>query len=548
MSNIINPQSEVKLLNVNITSDNKNQYSFASLQEQTNFFLSKAIGKNFNNCTFVRDGEITVEGHIYEVFNANYMMFKNTGFSDKWFYAFITKIEYVSQNSSKIYYELDPFQTWYFNITYHNSFIVREHVTNDSIGANTVDEGIGYGDYVFWEAPVMLENLNNYLFVIGVTQQAPESDTDNTYVAGGIYEHLYSGLKYYVTGSGDVLNHWLLKYISHGKPDAVVYIQCVPKFCIPYFDAQAEQASIQADAPLDLKQFVQGQHGSMGGHGARSVRTYQFSQSAIDGYYPKNNKLFCYPYNVIELTNNRGQTAIYKPELFNNFGNASFELLANFTGNITVLCVPSYYGKMEQDLDENYFYGDEGITINDFPMCAWNNDAYLNWLAQNSYGNNIQLGIGVAGGILGTGIGLATGNPIAVAGGIGSLASSVGNYLTNERKAEVTPNQARGNTGSGNVLSSQGLLGFYINHKCIKYEFAKIIDDYFTMFGYKVNKLGTPALRSRTNWNYIETKNVNITGNIPQEHLQIIKNMFDNGVTLWHNDNVGNYNRNNPVR
>ena len=66
--------------------------------------------------------------------------------------------------------------------------------------------------------------------------------------------------------------------------------------------------------------------------------------------------------------------------------------------------------------------------------------------------------------------------------------------------------------------------------------------------GYKVNTLEIPELRTRLNWNYIETTDINITGNIPQDHLQKIKNIFNTGVTLWHNDNVGNYNRDNGIR
>lgn len=69
----------------------------------------------------------------------------------------------------------------------------------------------------------------------------------------------------------------------------------------------------------------------------------------------------------------------------------------------------------------------------------------------------------------------------------------------------------------------------------IKKEYAEIIDNYFTMYGYKVNTLKIPNLKNRPNWNYVKTIDVNIIGDIPQNHLQTIKNMFNNGVTLWHN-------------
>lgn len=69
----------------------------------------------------------------------------------------------------------------------------------------------------------------------------------------------------------------------------------------------------------------------------------------------------------------------------------------------------------------------------------------------------------------------------------------------------------------------------------IKEEFARIIDDFFSMFGYKTNKVKIPNLTGRQNWNYIKTIDCNITGNLPQQDLQEIKDMFNNGLTIWHN-------------
>ena len=36
----------------------------------------------------------------------------------------------------------------------------------------------------------------------------------------------------------------------------------------------------------------------------------------------------------------------------------------------------------------------------------------------------------------------------------------------------------------------------------------------------------------------IKTINANILGDIPQEDMQKLKNIFDNGVTFWHNANT----------
>lgn len=82
----------------------------------------------------------------------------------------------------------------------------------------------------------------------------------------------------------------------------------------------------------------------------------------------------------------------------------------------------------------------------------------------------------------------------------------------------------------------------------IKAEFAKIIDDYFSMFGYKTNKVKVPNLIGRQNWNYVKTIDCNIIGNFPQEDLQEIKDMFNNGLTIWHNTSTFlDYSQNNNI-
>ena len=72
----------------------------------------------------------------------------------------------------------------------------------------------------------------------------------------------------------------------------------------------------------------------------------------------------------------------------------------------------------------------------------------------------------------------------------------------------------------------------------IKQEYAKIIDNFFSMYGYKVNNVKIPNIFGRKNWNYVKTLGSNIEGDIPQNDLQEIKNMFDSGVTFWHNSNT----------
>ena len=54
------------------------------------------------------------------------------------------------------------------------------------------------------------------------------------------------------------------------------------------------------------------------------------------------------------------------------------------------------------------------------------------------------------------------------------------------------------------------------------------------MYGYKVNRLATPNIHKRSNWDYIKTIQVNIEGNVPEKDLDSIRSLFNNGCTFWH--------------
>ena len=80
---------------------------------------------------------------------------------------------------------------------------------------------------------------------------------------------------------------------------------------------------------------------------------------------------------------------------------------------------------------------------------------------------------------------------------------------------------------------------------CLKPEFQQKLEQYFDAFGYKSNRIGVPNMNNRPRYNYVRCNSANIYGNIPQEHLSTIRNMFLNGVTFWHDhDNVGTYGNN----
>ena len=86
---------------------------------------------------------------------------------------------------------------------------------------------------------------------------------------------------------------------------------------------------------------------------------------------------------------------------------------------------------------------------------------------------------------------------------------------------------------------------YQLRFKTIKYEYATRLDRYFSMYGTKSNRVATPNLQTRKAWNFIKLKEPNIVGTMSNDVLTRVKQIFSAGVTLWHTNDVLNYNQDN---
>ena len=102
--------------------------------------------------------------------------------------------------------------------------------------------------------------------------------------------------------------------------------------------------------------------------------------------------------------------------------------------------------------------------------------------------------------------------------------------------------QCRGNMNNGGVNTATHKQQFYGGRCSINWQHAKVIDDYFTMYGYAINRCKTPNYFSRPHWNYIKTIDITLEGSVPADAMKKICDIYNNGITFWENgDEVGNY-------
>ena len=149
----IAPNTTVTLVKgVPISNDYQHTLYFASAANQQTYFqgLTK---KNYTARSYQRYqlGMIKIDEDYNEALKYNYLFWKNTSYENKYFYAFITSVEYDNNERTNIYYEIDEIQTWLIpgladgSITLLPSVIEREHTVYDYIGSSLTGEPVDLG-------------------------------------------------------------------------------------------------------------------------------------------------------------------------------------------------------------------------------------------------------------------------------------------------------------------------------------------------------------------------------------------------------------------
>lgn len=504
------PNSTVILLsNVPLDNTYQNTLTFASSIAQQGYFQSKAIsGMTFSGLTYQRtDRALRAEVNVEQLWNCNYLMFQNTNFGSKWFYAFVTNVEFRGQNVTYVYFEIDVMQTWAFDYSLKPCFVEREHVNDDAIGLHTLPENLELGPYVTTAiTSVTAGSIENYALVSEVVDEAGVSWVSTGEVNGMIMGAYWAPL--------NAINVYgiLDAYGEAGKLDAIVGIY---GYAQPFFSWSPFSPLVQSFS------------------GAARTLTYT----------PKNNKLYTYPYCVCTFICN-GQAEELRYENFS--GGPTFEYVCSSFVNPQVTGYPTNYEGETKAVELTLSFSN--VMISPFVK-----NSFQNWLAQNKSTLQTETmidSISLLGASLNAMPSVVTGNFGAVQSAVNQGISVLENTAMRMAKIEdkkAIPNTLGGSLYGGDSLILSGAAGFYSYCRAIKPEYAKMIDDYFSMFGYKVNAVKVPNITGRESWNYVKTVSANIVGAIPFNTISQIKGIFDKGITFWHGDYVGDYTRSNNI-
>lgn len=477
--------------------------------------------QSFTNLSYIRhDKPLDLEINYDKALQCNYLCFQNPSYSTKWFYAWIDKVEYISDRNVRIHFTIDVWATWSNKITKKACWVEREHVTDDTIGKHTIEEGLACNDF-----RVMNTTTNpNYLqdeYIVVLCNYDLEQDKNMlgaTIRNGSVYgseAYIFRFDKHPVDPIEEdgVLNFekFLIALNQKNKLNEIQNI-----FILPY-----PLIGIQTGSDSKITKHTVPYLGDL-------IRYYKFKSFSYlaetfednlkhlfddFSYTPHNNKCKVYPYHYLYVTNNSGNSNIYKIEQFSDIYNVKFNNHLCFSPGASGKIVPLNYKSTSNNQDE-------AIPLGKYPMCGWANDGYTNWLTQNALNEGTKF--------TKTALDLYTGKTLNAVNDVSSL---IGDF----RQASLLPSTSAG-TNLGDVNFSIFSLRFDYFNMILKDEELKIIDDYFTKFGYKVNVNKIPEFNSRTYWNYVKIANNEAIGygEIPADAMETINNIFRNGVTIWH--------------
>lgn len=504
---LIAPKNKVYLLSGCPLTNNRNTLTWSSKSAQSSYFLSLAV-KSFTDYSYIfEEGTqaVAVEANAMDLANVNYIMFQNADYSSKWFYGFIDRVEFLSEDSAAVYYTLDMWQTYFFDFTFRQCLVEREHVADDSIGANTLSDNDDIGLPIVYERDFYSCSDNKKIMLVTTF------NSDGSTAEGNIYSGIYSGARYLLFDFGESLgiNGYLDYLTEENLQDGVVDIYMV-----------------SGDfAPTDMESSA-----------AKNVITKTYSirkpYQNINGYVPKNKKLFTYPYNFLMLETSNGQTRELRYELFRD-SSCNFRLRGTVYNIPQISCAPVKYNSQSGDTDAI----EDTVILDGFPHCAWSYDTFKAWLAQNGGAMAVQS--------LATGVSILAAGAVNPVAGLAMAGTSLLNTAASLEKAEQQPPSLKGSS-SGGLMFGAGQSGFYFLKMQVKQEIAKIIDDKFSVYGYPIYKKKNPDIYTRPVVNYLQTKDANISVNAPMEVAERMQNDVNNGMWFWHNPNTfGNFDTDN---
>lgn len=534
---MFSPTTNLRLLSTPLESDYGNTLWFPNVAAQTAYFTSKTV-KTYANFNYIKkDNTIVVPDEVDNLYNCNYIMYQNSNFGMRWFYAFINRMEWASNGSTRLYVSTDVIQTWFFDINYYQSYVDRCHSDTDVVGDNIVPEDFTTGDGGGYQVTGHTDLAPDGIAIFATASYSGESKTGS--VNSGIYSGAQNLSDFHIDnpGVGTILD----AYIKNGTATAVIKLQQYPYKL--------------KTAPMTL--------------------TFSKAPSSINGYTPVNKKLLS-PAFITCFMSMYGQECTFNPAFINGSA-VSIKVSADLTSGTISAFVENYSSSDISTIAMFAAIPESGWAYNqyknEYNLHSASNAMYIRRSRENrDFGMYNAMLQGVGGAMQVAGAAIDALNPLTYAtskgaSGVASGALSGTSTILNASKAlgqisggydEVSQDLAKinesynapatGSSAASNGYIATGKTALTYGYKVPPLDLVKRCDKYLSVYGYKQSEYRTINLHARLNWTFIKTVSLNASGNFPDEDMKIIKNAFNNGIFFWsYTAAFGNFDQPNPI-
>lgn len=542
------PQTLIKLFNVPWSKGDGNLLKFSSRDVQYNQMnkyvdgVAHYVGNQYN---IVKDGVIRVKGNSYSFMNYNYMMFRNpdTG-NPRWFYAFVDDVKWLSYNSAEIYYTLDAWQCYQFDISFKKCFVERSHVpvSEDTVGRWLAPEPIGVEakvvknissfDTLDWSPSWVLHSTSWYdptkdeynydglssgdIITSEVGLNVPDVDTLKKLIKG----YGKKSMGEFLDSIGSSIN-WkgLLDKVWNGNTSTEKVFGLSASAAIAQLQDHRDELVGLYAVPLWVKGGVtKAKFVSVSNH--TELIDVAINQSKLPcGYTPRNKKMLTSMCRGFCIYTKNGFKKTFKPELMSS--TAKFRLSGNAMATDGVFA-------------EMYNYQDDSDKSMKIPFNCQTRFGYDGNTGLDKGINALQSSIGLIGSVAS----ITTGNALGILYGANNVVSGATNMIDAIGQRGIS----NGTTGDLLTITNGNATPHFADVSVTKEE-AEYIDDYLDIYGYAINEIQSVNINSRPSWNYIKVAKLNAQIKAPDVYAQSIISQFENGCHIWHTsiENVGNF-------
>lgn len=567
----IAPNSTVLVLRgVNIDSEYNHTVRFVNTTAQYDT-LSAKVKYTFTPTTYQRTnrGTIRVERIADDLFDCNYLMFQNTSYGSKWFYAFLDKVNYINDKCSELEYTIDVIQSFMFDFEVGECFVEREHSITDVVGENTVPEKFNIQEYIInkeikkisdivdtkmYGAIIFKRGIRRLFYVNAQNQEVNlcqyvkgiiELEDPDHYPTGsvgiGVPNTLFIAPGF-ATGSNVTpnANYWeqttnssspygnvpnleeILDYITWGKlyTDAtgggrtqVTVDDIVAAFIYPagFSKMSACTAAQTLGFPVGYAYYsynVINSEMPTGFIGKVPNDIYYFSQI-------KNNKLLTSPFLKMKFYNAGNSTEFNYENFIGTTSRSdwgiklpSFKIYGNKIGNAEFVIQPKDYN----------FIGDnrnETIQFTESPIALYSGNALAEYMQKSSTSMNWSVVSSMMNAAVSAILSLITKNPVPAISGAKGAIDTVFSKVAQVNDLKNTPPSSTFSTSVPLFVIGADIMGGILYSEGISAESARIVDDFLDMFGYATNRVKQPNIFKyfkntsgyylRPHWNYVKT-------------------------------------------